>query len=626
MPTATTPRPGADAMEKPRTKGLSALSPPPPAAAAATAPPAERGRLTKKAWRSICTMATQRAEKNAAAAAARRELNKEAERAKQVIAKTDVGRGRLRRAASSGAGKRSKTFSKAQSDRKVTTAKEKEGPNKEERADGAKASLMKLANVPMLASMDKIDTSNVVVKDPQANVKEAKTSRKRSASASPSATRRRNVNVKVNVLDDRSKVFSKPSRAASSSPQKPPVSPRPASPRSPRGERSPLATPRQPSQSSPPPLRVDEAPLPFSCGSSPRRFEFQTATGQTSPGTGAYSVDPSVFRARDHRRGGPQPMGYRTNVDKGLVEYGPVTSGVMVIKRTPQTGSVGPGTYESQRYRTDFNLLTGRRRTHNAKLRQQVKDGRLRAPPGAKIKFPVAHPPPGFYTGDYTPPLEEDPTPPENIQQLPGFGHVAPKDTKPSVLSRDVSGHMALPKPLEPEALGEVQLQSFRSYTSDSPKNEGEIVSPMTLVPRASSLKRRKSKSPASPRNVTMVVMSDAYRGESTLRSEPTVPELRTPERKEAALAASRAAAREVEAFLSTLHLEAYTESLMEEGYDDMRSLAVITENDLLQLGMKRGHRARLLKELEERASIEVVRVCSEPPDVQDLDTTIPLE
>ena len=43
-------------------------------------------------------------------------------------------------------------------------------------------------------------------------------------------------------------------------------------------------------------------------------------------------------------------------------------------------------------------------------------------------------------------------------------------------------------------------------------------------------------------------------------------------------------------AFLTELHLESYYNTFIEEGYDDIEFLSDIQLDDLLEIGMKRGH------------------------------------
>eukprot|EP01060_Flectonema_neradi_P039496 TRINITY_DN871_c4_g1_i1.p1 TRINITY_DN871_c4_g1~~TRINITY_DN871_c4_g1_i1.p1 ORF type:complete len:163 (+),score=22.13 TRINITY_DN871_c4_g1_i1:138-626(+) len=61
-------------------------------------------------------------------------------------------------------------------------------------------------------------------------------------------------------------------------------------------------------------------------------------------------------------------------------------------------------------------------------------------------------------------------------------------------------------------------------------------------------------------------------------------------------------AAQEVAEFLDDLNLSSYSESLIDEGYDDIRSLRTLTESDLVELGFRKGHRARLMQAVKELA------------------------
>ncbi|ORX96273.1 hypothetical protein K493DRAFT_282147, partial [Basidiobolus meristosporus CBS 931.73] len=54
----------------------------------------------------------------------------------------------------------------------------------------------------------------------------------------------------------------------------------------------------------------------------------------------------------------------------------------------------------------------------------------------------------------------------------------------------------------------------------------------------------------------------------------------------------------EVQEFLKKCGLEQYTEAFFAEGFDQLRSLLEITEPDLVALGVKRGHRRLLQREI----------------------------
>eukprot|EP00754_Rhynchopus_humris_P001125 Rhum_TRINITY_DN10708_c0_g1::Rhum_TRINITY_DN10708_c0_g1_i1::g.39886::m.39886 len=56
----------------------------------------------------------------------------------------------------------------------------------------------------------------------------------------------------------------------------------------------------------------------------------------------------------------------------------------------------------------------------------------------------------------------------------------------------------------------------------------------------------------------------------------------------------------EVKAFLAELNLSDYLDKLVDEGYDDLRSVRTLTEQDLLEVGFKRGHCKRLLAAVQE--------------------------
>ena len=57
----------------------------------------------------------------------------------------------------------------------------------------------------------------------------------------------------------------------------------------------------------------------------------------------------------------------------------------------------------------------------------------------------------------------------------------------------------------------------------------------------------------------------------------------------------------EVKAFLDELNLSDYLDKLVDEGYDDLRSVRTLTEADLLEVGFKRGHCKRLLAAVAEQ-------------------------
>eukprot|EP01063_Lacrimia_lanifica_P021801 TRINITY_DN2937_c0_g2_i8.p1 TRINITY_DN2937_c0_g2~~TRINITY_DN2937_c0_g2_i8.p1 ORF type:complete len:164 (-),score=5.12 TRINITY_DN2937_c0_g2_i8:23-514(-) len=54
-------------------------------------------------------------------------------------------------------------------------------------------------------------------------------------------------------------------------------------------------------------------------------------------------------------------------------------------------------------------------------------------------------------------------------------------------------------------------------------------------------------------------------------------------------------AAEDVRAWLVELGLEQYHQALVEEGYDSMRAIDSLTDEDLTEMGVKRGHRRVLL-------------------------------
>eukprot|EP00659_Diplonema_papillatum_P001649 gene1649-2463_t len=56
----------------------------------------------------------------------------------------------------------------------------------------------------------------------------------------------------------------------------------------------------------------------------------------------------------------------------------------------------------------------------------------------------------------------------------------------------------------------------------------------------------------------------------------------------------------QVKAFLEGLNLGTYLDLLIDEGYDDLRSVRTLTEKDLNDIGFKRGHIKRLLAAVEE--------------------------
>ena len=52
--------------------------------------------------------------------------------------------------------------------------------------------------------------------------------------------------------------------------------------------------------------------------------------------------------------------------------------------------------------------------------------------------------------------------------------------------------------------------------------------------------------------------------------------------------------------FLKSAGLVSYAQQLVEDGYDSLAALQVVTDEDLIGLGMKRGHRRLLLRLLNE--------------------------
>eukprot|EP01064_Diplonema_japonicum_P010881 TRINITY_DN180_c3_g1_i1.p1 TRINITY_DN180_c3_g1~~TRINITY_DN180_c3_g1_i1.p1 ORF type:complete len:255 (+),score=19.18 TRINITY_DN180_c3_g1_i1:27-767(+) len=60
----------------------------------------------------------------------------------------------------------------------------------------------------------------------------------------------------------------------------------------------------------------------------------------------------------------------------------------------------------------------------------------------------------------------------------------------------------------------------------------------------------------------------------------------------------------EVVDFLEELNLLAYGGVLLDEGYDDLRSLITLTETDLVEMGFKKGHRARLIHAVSDISQI----------------------
>ncbi|KAL1914573.1 uncharacterized protein VTP21DRAFT_8198 [Calcarisporiella thermophila] len=72
------------------------------------------------------------------------------------------------------------------------------------------------------------------------------------------------------------------------------------------------------------------------------------------------------------------------------------------------------------------------------------------------------------------------------------------------------------------------------------------------------------------------------------------------PENKSSKMSSPEAknGSQEVYDFLSRLNLERYYEQFIEEGFDQMRSLNEVTEADLIALGVKRGHRRLIQREI----------------------------
>ena len=109
-----------------------------------------------------------------------------------------------------------------------------------------------------------------------------------------------------------------------------------------------------------------------SFGNSQRYFEYQSHQGSDSPGVGKYNNNKDiVYKAKNHRHGGPQPMGYQKDKPQGTDPC--IYKGTLVFQRPSNSGTAGPGTYET--YRSDFDLIGGNKRTHNVKYIKQVTEG-----------------------------------------------------------------------------------------------------------------------------------------------------------------------------------------------------------------------------------------------------------
>ena len=57
--------------------------------------------------------------------------------------------------------------------------------------------------------------------------------------------------------------------------------------------------------------------------------------------------------------------------------------------------------------------------------------------------------------------------------------------------------------------------------------------------------------------------------------------------------------------FLTELHLEAYYDKFIEEGYDDFEFFVDLKIQDLLEMGMKKGHAKRVIGKINRVSNIE---------------------
>ena len=137
-----------------------------------------------------------------------------------------------------------------------------------------------------------------------------------------------------------------------------------------------------------------------------------------------------------------------------------------------------------------------------------------------------------------------------------------------------------------------------KSSSASSPvvwKNIVEFVLPhrtTTLHPQTKSVKLAKQK---APKRASTSSLDDAVRT-SQPQSQPQELRMHAVDAADTANEARECVAR----FLAELNIASYLTVLLEEGYDDMRSLVTLTEADLLKFGMLKGHRARLLNAISQ--------------------------
>eukprot|EP00659_Diplonema_papillatum_P002448 gene2448-3801_t len=122
------------------------------------------------------------------------------------------------------------------------------------------------------------------------------------------------------------------------------------------------------------PQRMQYSKCTFGYGE--RLFEYQNCLTD-SPGVGKYSPADTV---REPRKTGQQTCSFGSKGTRSAhVTEGAVQHGVMLFSRKKMTGTAGPGTYAGV-VMSDFDLMSGTKRTYNAKYLRQVEH-RLRTYP-----------------------------------------------------------------------------------------------------------------------------------------------------------------------------------------------------------------------------------------------------
>ena len=69
--------------------------------------------------------------------------------------------------------------------------------------------------------------------------------------------------------------------------------------------------------------------------------------------------------------------------------------------------------------------------------------------------------------------------------------------------------------------------------------------------------------------------------------------------------------------FLTELHLEAYYDKFIEEGYDDFEFFVDLKIQDLLEMGMKKGHAKRVIGKINRVSNIESNNPMRQVPSIR---------